>query len=278
MDAPSPGRCFGSGRWRPAARTIRWALVRHPAGRLFRSDDGGTSWELVRSLWDHPKRREWFGGGADYPGIHSICVEPGNSRRVTIGVSCGGVWVTEDRGATWTCRAEGCGPRTCRPSGSTIPTSRTRTAWSSAAGKPQMLWASHHNGVFRTADGAKTWQEVQPQPSSFGFAVAVHPQEPGDGLARPGGERPAKDSIRRASGGIADPRWWQELYCADSWLAATERLRYYLPPRPRHRRHRRALALGSTTGNLWVSVDQGDTWQTVAEHLPPVYAVRWVGR
>jgi hypothetical protein len=37
------------------------------------------------------------------------------------------------------------------------------------------------------------------------------------------------------------------------------------------------LALGSTTGNLWVTVDQGDSWQTVAEHLPPVYAVRWVG-
>ena len=36
------------------------------------------------------------------------------------------------------------------------------------------------------------------------------------------------------------------------------------------------LALGSTTGNVWVTVDQGDTWQTVAEHLPPVYAVRWV--
>ena len=36
------------------------------------------------------------------------------------------------------------------------------------------------------------------------------------------------------------------------------------------------LALGTTSGSLWVSVDQGDSWQTVAEHLPPVYAVRWV--
>src|SRR5919109_1758768 len=65
-------------------------------GGLFRSSDGGTSWQLVRSLWEHPKRREWFGGGAEYPGIHSISVEPRNSRRVALGVSCGGVWLTED--------------------------------------------------------------------------------------------------------------------------------------------------------------------------------------
>ena len=64
-------------------------------GGLFRSDDHGRSWSLVRPLWDHPGRREWFGGGYDYPGIHSICLDPRDGRRVIVGVSCGGVWVTE---------------------------------------------------------------------------------------------------------------------------------------------------------------------------------------
>src|SRR5262249_47781945 len=50
-------------------------------GGLFRSDDGGDSWRLVRPLWDDPKRKEWFGGGADLPGIHSVCVDPRDGRR-----------------------------------------------------------------------------------------------------------------------------------------------------------------------------------------------------
>ena len=46
-------------------------------GGLFRSGDRGASWQLVRSLWDVPQRKDWFGGGYDVPGIHSICVDPG---------------------------------------------------------------------------------------------------------------------------------------------------------------------------------------------------------
>ena len=49
-------------------------------GGLFRSTDHGQSWEMVRSLWEHPKRKQWMGGGADLPGIHSICVDPRNSQ------------------------------------------------------------------------------------------------------------------------------------------------------------------------------------------------------
>src|SRR5438093_4625306 len=70
-------------------------------GGLFRSNDHGATWNLVESLWHDPRRLEWMGGGADLPGIHSICVDPRDPRRVTLGVSCGGVWVTTDGGATW---------------------------------------------------------------------------------------------------------------------------------------------------------------------------------
>ena len=54
-------------------------------GGLFRSDDRGASWQLVRSLWDHPKRKEWFGGGAEYPGIHSICGRAGQQPSGCVG-------------------------------------------------------------------------------------------------------------------------------------------------------------------------------------------------
>jgi hypothetical protein len=76
-------------------------------GGLFRSDDRGASWTLNRPLWDDPGREAWFGGGYDYPAIHSICVDPRDAAHVTVGVSCGGVWVTRDSGATWTVQADG---------------------------------------------------------------------------------------------------------------------------------------------------------------------------
>ncbi len=74
-------------------------------GGLFRSADGSDSWSLVSTLWERPERAQWFGGGYDHPGIHSICVDPRDARRVAVGVSCGGVWATEDGGAHWSCRA-----------------------------------------------------------------------------------------------------------------------------------------------------------------------------
>ena len=76
-------------------------------GGLFRSTDHGTTWSLMRALWEHPKRRMWMGGGADLPGLHSICIDPRNASRVAIAVSTGGIWFTEDAGASWHQRGEG---------------------------------------------------------------------------------------------------------------------------------------------------------------------------
>ena len=65
------------------------------------------TWRLNTALWDNPKRLEWVGGGADYPGIHSVSVDPRDPRRVAVGVSTGGVWATADGGATWKISSHG---------------------------------------------------------------------------------------------------------------------------------------------------------------------------
>ena len=64
-------------------------------------------WAICRALWDDPARAQWFGGGYDWPGVHSVLIDPRESRRVTVGVSCGGAWTSDDDGASWTCRATG---------------------------------------------------------------------------------------------------------------------------------------------------------------------------
>ena len=53
-------------------------------GGLFKSEDSGETWSLNRPLWDDPRREQWFGGGAEQPGIHSICVDPRNAQHVKI--------------------------------------------------------------------------------------------------------------------------------------------------------------------------------------------------
>ena len=78
-------------------------------GGLFHSLDRGDSWQLIETLWYHEGRKQWMGGGAEYPAIHSVCVDPRDSSTVRIGVSCGGIWATYDHGETWA--VEGVGLR-----------------------------------------------------------------------------------------------------------------------------------------------------------------------
>ena len=96
---PCPGSWCRSGRSRRPHGTV-WAGTL--PGGLFRSADCGAQLELVESLWEQPERAEWFGGGYDVPGIHSICPHPQRAEEVLVAISCGGVWVTRDDGASWT--------------------------------------------------------------------------------------------------------------------------------------------------------------------------------
>lgn len=246
-------------------------------GGLFRSEDDGESWDLVRPLWDHPMRREWFGGGADYPGIHSIAVHPDDPDRVTIAISCGGVWATEDGGASWDCRAEGMWAAYMPPGEARNPNLQDPHRVVQCRERPDALWAQHHNGIFRSTDGAASWREITgAAPSSFGFAAAVHPADPDTAWFVPA----AKDEERiPVDGKVVVTR-------TRDGGASFEALRDGLPQEHAYDlvfRHAldvapdgETLAFGSTSGALWLSDDQGDAWQTLSVHLPPVYCVRFV--
>jgi hypothetical protein len=246
-------------------------------GGLFRSDDNGESWELVRSLWDHPKRREWFGGGADYPGVHSIVVNPAEPERIGIGISCGGFWASEDGGGTWDCRADGMWAAYMPPGEARNPNLQDPHRVVQCRERPDVLWAQHHNGIFRSEDGAGSWSEITGvSPSSFGFAVAVHPHDPDTTWFVPA----VKDEVRiPVDGKVVVTR-------TRDGGRSFEALRNGLPQEHAYDlvfRHGlditpdgESLAFGSTSGSLWISEDQGDRWETVSRHLPPVLCVRFV--
>ena len=76
-------------------------------GGLFRSATSGSRGSWSNRCGARPERAEWFGGGYDVPGIHSICPHPRHAGEVLVGISCGGVWVSRDDGADWALQADG---------------------------------------------------------------------------------------------------------------------------------------------------------------------------
>jgi hypothetical protein len=245
-------------------------------GGLFRSDDRGASWSLVRPLWDHPDRKQWFGGGADLPGIHSICQDPRDPQRFGVGVSCGGYWVTGDAGASWQCRADGMRAEFMPPEQQYNPVIQDPHLVVRCPAEPDHLWAQHHNGIFRSTNDAASWSEITDvKPSVFGFAVAVHPRDPQTAWFVPA----VKDEKRYPADGKVVVNRTRDGGKSFETLTKGLPQEHAYDLTFRHAldvdRAGECLAFGSTTGSLWVSEDQGDSWQAVSEHLPPVYCVRF---
>ena len=263
-----------------------WALEASPRagelwcgtipGGLFHSNDGGDSWQLVDALWNHPGRKAWFGGGADFPGIHSVLVDPRDPNVIKIGVSCGGLWISTDGGTSWEVRGKGMRAAFMPPEQAFDPLLQDPHRIVQCPADPEHVWIQHHNGIFLSTDGGLTCREIEnAKPSSFGFAVAVHPEDPRTAWFVPG----VKDEKRYAvDGSVAVTR-------TRDGAETFEVLRNGLPQRHAYDlvyRHALdidstgdTLAFGSTTGNLWLSDDQGDHWQQVSGFLPPIYCVRF---
>jgi photosystem II stability/assembly factor-like uncharacterized protein len=245
-------------------------------GGLFRSRDRGESWSLVRTLWDRKERSEWFGGGYDHPGIHSICNDPRDARKLTIAISCGGVWQSADGGENWRLAASGMHAEYFPPERKDEQNIQDVHRMVQAPSRPEVLYAQHHNGVFRSVDGAASWQEITAiVPSKFGFAVAVHPHEPDTAWFVPADKDERRVPLE-AQVVVARTRDGGKSF---------QLLRDGLPQEHAYDlvyRHGLAvdssgerLAIGSTTGGLWVSEDQGDRWRSISAHLPPIYALRF---
>lgn len=244
-------------------------------GGLFRSDDRGDNWSLNEALWNVPSRPEWFGGGYDQPGIHSVLVDPRDSTNLTIGVSCAGAWLSDDGGDSW---RSGTGMRAAYmpPDKAHEPIVQDPHRLASCRARPDRVWCQHHNGIFRSDDRGATFTEIETaRPSAFGFAVAVHPDDPDTAWFVPAVKDECRVPVdqkmvmtRTRDGGRSF-----EVLSAGLPEAASFDLVY------RHGLDVDAagerLVMGSTTGNLWVGTDGGERWTAVSSHLPPVNQVVW---
>ncbi len=245
-------------------------------GALFLSRNNGDSWTLNDALWNLPERKEWAGGGFDEAGVASICVDPRHSDHVTVGVSTGGVWLTKDGGTSW------------QPTGGGMyaeympPQRRAETAVQDVhrlvqcAAAPDTFWVQHHNGVFRSTNGARSWQEITAiRPAKFGFAAAVHPSDPATAWFVPGAKDECRIPVdarlvvaRTRDGGASFDILTEGLPQSHAYDLV---YRHAFDVDATGNR----LAMGSTTGHLWVTEDGGDHWALAAGHLPPITCVRF---
>ena len=142
------------------------------------------------------------------------------------------------------------------------------------AAAPDTVWMQHHCGIFRSTDAGVTWTQLKLPGDDFGFAVAAHPKDPLTAWFVPA----IKDELRvPRDGSLAVTRTRDG---GKSW----DRLTAGLPQRDAYDLvYRQALdiddagtrlAMGSTTGGLWVSDNAGEEWRLINAHLPPIYAVR----
>ncbi|MFR9675660.1 WD40/YVTN/BNR-like repeat-containing protein [Streptomyces sp. TR02-1] len=244
-------------------------------GALFRSADGGRSFELVRALWEHPTRKSWVPGGGGL-GLHTVLPHPRDPRALTVAVSTGGAYRTADGGLSW----EPCNKGV---QAVFLPESQRYPEFGQCVHKiardavdPERLYLQNHWGVYRTDDGGGSWKSIgAPLPSDFGFPVVAHPRNGGVAYVFPLNA----DSDRVPAGRRCRVHRTQD--AGESW----EALGTGLPESAHYGPVLRdamctddadpaGVYFGNRNGEVFASADEGESWQQVARHLPDVLCIR----
>lgn len=244
-----------------------------PAG-LFHSDDGGYTWASVDGLNYREGRKDWNPGGGGLC-LHSILPYPGDPKRMLVGISAAGVFGTNDGGDTW--RSMNGGVRKYSRDGVyedgaavSCPHKLVRDPTD-----PAVVYMQNHVGVYRRKRGDPAWTIIEKGlSSSFGFPMVAHPRDartilvvPLEGdfnRVTPGG---AMAVYRSTNGGQRWARLSKGLPQKDAWFTV---LRDAMRTDDRDPA---GVYVGTTTGQLYYSRNEGDSWQLLADHLPQVQSV-----
>ncbi len=258
-----------------------WYAGTSPQG-LFRSDDGGDTWEPLLGLNDNPRYRAWMGseqdGTPDGPKLHSVLVDPRDPAHLYMAMSSGGVHESLDQGKTWSPLIDGL--EVVEGFDPTNITFHDPHCVRYCPTNPDRLYQQNHCGIYRLDRPGKRWQRIgknmPPKVGDVGFPMVVHPRDPDtvwvfpmdgqtvwprtcpDGVpgvyvTRNGGQK----WQRLAAGMPAKQTWWTVKRQAMT----------------RDAQDPVGLYFGTTSGELWMSRDEGKKWAPIARHLPEIYAV-----
>jgi photosystem II stability/assembly factor-like uncharacterized protein len=258
-----------------------WYAGTSPQG-LFRSEDAGSTWDGVTGFNDHPMYEKWTGadqdGTPDGPKLHSILIDPRDRQKMHVGLSSGGVFATDDQGATWR-------PFNVGAMADFLPNPYPEYGHDPHCVvqhplRPDRLYQQSHCGIYRMDLPRERWlrigEHMPKEIGDIGLPMVVHPRDadtawvfPMDGSTvwprvSPDGKpavyatRDAGASWVRQDRGLPREQAWftvkRQGFCADK-LAPV------------------GLYFGTTGGELWASRDEGEAWRCIARHLPEIYAI-----
>jgi len=242
---------------------------------LFRSDDAGAIWSLVKGLFDHPHRTQWQPGGGGLC-LHTILPNPANKDRMHIAISTGGVYRTDDGGQSWNPRNVGVRAQFLPPEHRYPEFGQCVHKIVSHPSNPDRLFLQNHWGLYRTDDGGDSWIDIaNGVPSDFGFAMVGDPNDANSVFIIP----LESDEFRCTP--EAKLRVYRTRNAGESW----EPLTNGLPQENAFETVLRdgmssddlipaGLYFGTRNGKLFGSNDQGESWQSIAVGLPPVVCVK----
>ena len=283
-----PGRAVDHTFWLtpgPAAESGVWYAGTSPQG-LFRSEDGGVSWAPFSAINDDPQYRKWMGtvqdGTPDGPKLHSIIVDPRNPRHLYFAMSGGGVHESVDGGRSFSPLVQGL--EVVAGFDAADVTVHDPHCVRLCPSRPDRLYQQNHCGIYRIDRPSNTWVRIgKSMPKNvgdIGFPMVLHPRDPDtvwvfpmdgstvwprtspDGKPAVFATRNGGKSWRRLDSGMPERQaWWtvkRQAMCADA-------------------RDPVGLYFGTTSGELWMSRDEGERWTCMVQHLPEIYAVEAAG-
>jgi photosystem II stability/assembly factor-like uncharacterized protein len=238
---------------------------------LFRTSDGGKSWQELPALRD-VQASKWA-PGAGGMGLHTIILDPSNPQRIYIAISAAGAFRTDDGGKTWKVITKGLKSKYMPDPTAEVGFCVHRLAMHRA--RPNVLFMQLHWDVMRSDDAGDNWYEVSGNlPTDFGFPIEVHPHEPDTVYVVPiksDSEHWPPDGKLRVYRSRTGGNEWEALtnglpqeHCYVNVLRdamATDTL------------EEGGIYFGTTGGQVYASPDGGDTWREIATHLPAVVAV-----
>jgi photosystem II stability/assembly factor-like uncharacterized protein len=258
-----------------------WWAGSSPQG-LFKTKDGGVTWDGVPGFNENAMYSAWTGGPQDQtpdgPKMHSINVDPRDAKHVYIGMSSGGVFETTDGGASWAPMNEGIAADFLPDPNAAF--GHDPHCLVQHPTKPDRLYQQNHCGIYRVDRPERKWTRIgNAMPKDIGdvgFPMVVHPRNPDVAWVFPmdggtvwprtslGGKpavfrtRDAGASWERQDAGFPrEQAWWtvkRQSMAADHGDPV-------------------GLYFGTTSGEVWMSRDEGAKWTNIARHLPHVYAV-----
>ncbi len=240
---------------------------------LFESRDAGKTWGLNTGLWSHPHRAKWTPGNGGLC-LHSVLVDPTRGGRLTVASSTGGVYRSDDGGATWQVKNRGVRAEFQPDKHPEFGQCVHKIVHHAA--RPGRLYLQNHWGLYRSDDAGDSWKDIaNGVPSDFGFCLGVHPEDPDTAFIVP----LHSDEFRCTPEGKL--RVYRTKNAGASWQAMTRGL----PQKGAYETVVRdgmgvdaldpaGVYFGARSGKLFASRDEGRSWQLVRDGLPPIVCVK----